>query len=158
MTKLTPSFFGCSSESHCTASSPSSSAATQLSTLLHILPIQSLSELPYQVFAIMPIVDDFQLPASAHGLQFPNTPTSTTKFFVLFLSSTDPATKQPWCSDVRAALPLLNATFTSETSPSVHYVYVGLKPEYVAFPETILPTYHDCYAQLTHGVDVDTNL
>ncbi|CAO2647106.1 Nn.00g080280.m01.CDS01 [Neocucurbitaria sp. VM-36] len=76
----------------------------------------------------MPIHDDFQAPTSAQALPLLDGP--NTKFFVLFLSSIDSATKQPWCSDVRAALPLLDATFSAEDSPEVHYVYVGQKPEY----------------------------
>ncbi|KAF2710854.1 hypothetical protein K504DRAFT_429208 [Pleomassaria siparia CBS 279.74] len=76
----------------------------------------------------MPIHDNFQVPASAQALPIPDG--SATKFFILFLASTDPTTKQSWCSDVRAALPLLNATFSAKTSPEVHYVYVGQRTEY----------------------------
>jgi hypothetical protein len=75
----------------------------------------------------MPVHDNFKLPNSAQALPFPDDPTAN--FFVLYLSSTDPTTKQPWCSDVRAALPLLNDIFSATTSPEVHYVYVGQKPE-----------------------------
>jgi hypothetical protein len=75
----------------------------------------------------MPVHDDFNVPTSAQALPFPDG--STTNFFVLFLSSIDPTTKQPWCSDVRAALPLLNDIFSTTTSPEVHYVYVGQRPE-----------------------------
>lgn len=73
----------------------------------------------------MPIHDNFEVPASAQALPLKD----GDKIFILFLASTDPATKQPWCSDVRAALPLLNATFSTITSPEVHYVYVGQKLE-----------------------------
>jgi len=56
------------------------------------------------------------------------------KLFVCFISSTDPATKQPWCPDVRAALPRLDAAFSSEDAPKLAYVHVGQKPECVASP------------------------
>lgn len=73
----------------------------------------------------MPIVDDFKVPNSAQELDV----TEGSDLFVLYLSSTDPTTKEPWCSDVRNALPLLNKLFSTESSPAVHYVYVGQRPE-----------------------------
>jgi hypothetical protein len=77
----------------------------------------------------MPIHDNFQVPSSVQALPLAEDPNAS--FFILFLASTDEATKQPWCSDVRAALPLLNRIFSAETSPDVHYVYVGQRAEYV---------------------------
>lgn len=78
----------------------------------------------------MVIVDPFEVPNTAQELQLPTDP--NTAFFILFLASIDPQTKQPWCSDVRASLPLLNKIFSSPASPLVHYAYVGQKAEYVA--------------------------
>lgn len=77
----------------------------------------------------MAIVDPFEVPNTAQELHLPSDPSAA--FFILFLASIDPQTKQPWCSDVRASLPLLNKTFLSLASPVVHYAYVGLKAEYV---------------------------
>ncbi|KAL5120654.1 hypothetical protein ACEQ8H_001402 [Pleosporales sp. CAS-2024a] len=73
----------------------------------------------------MTIKDNFDVPSSAQHL-----PVSTEPVFILFLASNDPGTNQPWCSDVRAALPGLNKLFSEPSSPIVHYAYVGAKEEY----------------------------
>ena len=73
----------------------------------------------------MPILKEFSLPTSAEGLKV----TSDSAFFVAFLASKDPVTKQPWCPDVRAALPTLEATFQGEKKPTVAFIDVGQRPE-----------------------------
>ena len=75
----------------------------------------------------MTIIDNFEVPKSPQELLFPAEANPT--FFILFLSSTDPVTKQPWCSDVRASLPLLNKIFSDPSSPAVRYAYVGSRAE-----------------------------
>lgn len=80
----------------------------------------------------MPIQDHYQLPPSAQELPIANDPAG--KLFVCFISSTDPSTKQPWCPDVRAALPRLEKAFSSQDAPRLAYVHVGQKPECVFFP------------------------
>ncbi|TVY84001.1 Thioredoxin domain-containing protein [Lachnellula suecica] len=76
----------------------------------------------------MPISQNFQLPQSAQQLPLPNGPNH--KFFIVFISSTDPATKLSWCPDVRAALPHINAAFSAVDGPEVALVEVGQRPEY----------------------------
>jgi hypothetical protein len=75
----------------------------------------------------MPIQDHFQVPQSAQDLPVANDPAD--KLFVCFISSTDPITKQPWCPDVRAALPHLEKRFSGQEAPRLAYVHVGQKPE-----------------------------
>ena len=77
----------------------------------------------------MPIQDHFSVPASAQDLPIPND--ASAKLFVVFISGTDPVTKQSWCPDVRAALPRLEKTFSGETAPQLLQVHVGQRPEYV---------------------------
>lgn len=77
----------------------------------------------------MPIIRDFALPSSAKDLKFPDGADST--FYILFISSDDAATGQPWCPDVRASLPTINATFSGDAAPKVAFIQVGQKPEYV---------------------------
>ncbi|KAF9697601.1 hypothetical protein EKO04_004274 [Ascochyta lentis] len=76
----------------------------------------------------MPIQDHFQLPSSAQDLPLPNDAAAT--LFLCFISSTDPATKQSWCPDVRAALPRLERAFGPEDAPKLAYVHVGQRPEW----------------------------
>ncbi|KAF2824234.1 hypothetical protein CC86DRAFT_371615 [Ophiobolus disseminans] len=80
----------------------------------------------------MSIDDDFEVPNSAQDLPLATEPDA--KFFILYIASTDPATQQPWCSDVRAALPILNQIFSAPSSPEVHYAYVGSKVEFKENP------------------------
>jgi len=75
----------------------------------------------------MTIIDSFEVPGSPQELQFLAETNAT--FFILFLASVDPITKQAWCSDVRASLPLLNRIFSDSSSPVVHYAYVGSRAE-----------------------------
>lgn len=102
----------------------------------------------------MTILKSFPLPSSPSALQIPNekekdSPPSS--FFIAFLASKDPLTNQPWCPDVRAALPILEATFQETTTsqgegkkeqeegkksttpppPVVAFIEVGQKTEYV---------------------------
>ena len=74
----------------------------------------------------MPIIRDFAPPANARLLDLP---AQTLKFFIAFVSSDDPVTKQPWCPDVRAALPHIEAAFSAADAPTVAIVPVGQKPE-----------------------------
>ncbi|KAJ5217267.1 DUF953 domain protein [Penicillium chermesinum] len=76
----------------------------------------------------MPIITDFKLPASAKSIPLPEGPHSM--LFIAFVSSDDPATGQPWCPDVRAALPHIKAAFAAEETPPVGLVTVGQKPEW----------------------------
>lgn len=48
--------------------------------------------------------------------------------YVIFTSSNDVETGAPWCSDVRAALPLLNAIFDQPEGPEAIYESVGPRP------------------------------
>lgn len=75
----------------------------------------------------MPILREFALPKAITDLTFPST---TNAFFIAFLASKDPQTNKPWCPDVIAALPTLEATFTGAKQPHVAFVEVGQRPEY----------------------------
>lgn len=77
----------------------------------------------------MPVQDPFQLPDSAQDLPLTKDPNAT--YFLMFIASISPDTKQPWCPDVRAALPIVGATFSAGDAPEIGYVHVGQKPEYV---------------------------
>lgn len=100
----------------------------------------------------MTILKSFPLPSSPSALQIPNEKekdSSPSNFFIAFLASKDPLTNQPWCPDVRAALPILEATFqdtttsqgaeeekegtkkSTTTPPVVAFIEVGQKTEYV---------------------------
>ncbi|KAJ5936884.1 hypothetical protein N7466_003334 [Penicillium verhagenii] len=76
----------------------------------------------------MPITREFTPPANARLLELPEGPNP--KFFIAFVSSDDPITSQPWCPDVRAALPHINAAFEAEDAHTVAIVPVGQKPEW----------------------------
>ncbi|KAJ4289887.1 hypothetical protein N0V90_011220 [Kalmusia sp. IMI 367209] len=75
----------------------------------------------------MPVQDPFQLPESVEDLPVPNEEKAT--FFLNFISSTHPETKESWCPDVRAALPIIGAAFAAEGT-KVGYVHVGQRPEW----------------------------
>lgn len=102
----------------------------------------------------MTILKSFPLPSSPSALQIPNEKekdSPPSNFFIAFLASKDPLTNEPWCPDVRAALPILEATFqetttsqgeeegekeegkksTTPPSPVVAFIEVGQKTEYV---------------------------
>ncbi|EMF11892.1 uncharacterized protein SEPMUDRAFT_26035, partial [Sphaerulina musiva SO2202] len=67
----------------------------------------------------MTILKSFPLPSSPSALQIPNEKekdSPPSNFFIAFLASKDPLTNQPWCPDVRAALPILEATFQETTT------------------------------------------
>jgi hypothetical protein len=77
----------------------------------------------------MPIITDFSLPPSQDDLALPAD--SNSAFFIAFLASRDPNTGEPWCPDVRASLPHLTAAFSGDSTPTVAFVEVGQRPEYV---------------------------
>jgi hypothetical protein len=72
----------------------------------------------------MPILTDFKLPASPAKLE-----ASKETLFLAFIASNDPATGQSWCPDVRAAMPVLQKTFSSDDGSELAYVEVGQRPE-----------------------------
>ncbi|KAJ5975105.1 hypothetical protein N7481_008812 [Penicillium waksmanii] len=76
----------------------------------------------------MPVIRNFSLPASAKLLELPEA--STSKLFLAFISGDDAITKQPWCPDVRAALPHIDTAFATPDAPTVAMVSVGQKPEW----------------------------
>ncbi|KAF2208194.1 hypothetical protein CERZMDRAFT_62239 [Cercospora zeae-maydis SCOH1-5] len=77
----------------------------------------------------MPILnpESFTLPSSASSLSIP---ASSQALFIVFLASKDPQTQKPWCPDVVATLPTLEATFTGAKKPTVAFVEVGQRPEW----------------------------
>ncbi|KHO01607.1 uncharacterized protein MAM_00608 [Metarhizium album ARSEF 1941] len=81
----------------------------------------------------MPISRNFVVPASAKQLRLPD---AASKAFVIFISSEDPETKQPWCPDVRASWPHIQAAFGGENAPTVSVVEVGQRPEWRS-PENV---------------------
>lgn len=74
----------------------------------------------------MPIQTTFPLPPTPQQLPLAS-PSPSTTLFLAFLASPDPATQQPWCPDVRAALPHLQRVFGGPEAPVLGYVEVGLK-------------------------------
>ncbi|KUL83495.1 hypothetical protein ZTR_10788 [Talaromyces verruculosus] len=76
----------------------------------------------------MPILTDYKLPKSAEALDLPVD--SNSPFFVSFHASRDPNTGAPWCPDVRAALPPLEAAFSADSAPPVAFIEVGQRPEW----------------------------
>ncbi|KAJ6147452.1 hypothetical protein N7497_009434 [Penicillium chrysogenum] len=66
----------------------------------------------------MPIIKNLALPSSAKELAL----TSASKLFIAFISSPDPITKQPWCPDVRDALPHINKAFAGDDAPELAIV------------------------------------
>lgn len=77
----------------------------------------------------MPVTQDFKLPSSPKSLDLPEK--AGQKLFLAFIASKDPVTKQSWCPDVRAALPVIEAKFSGDEF-EVRFVEVGQRPEYVA--------------------------
>lgn len=73
----------------------------------------------------MPIIRSFTLPASSKDLTFPD----KKPFYLAFVASNHPETGVPWCPDVRAAMPVINAAFEKEDGPALGMVEVGQKPE-----------------------------
>ncbi|PYH75098.1 thioredoxin-like protein [Aspergillus vadensis CBS 113365] len=74
----------------------------------------------------MPLISNFQLPASANLLEV----SANKKLFLAFVSSADPATGQAWCPDVRAAWPKIEEAFSGQDGPQVGVVEVGQNPEW----------------------------
>ena len=77
----------------------------------------------------MPVTTDFTLPATPSALDLSEG--SNGAFFIAFISGDNAQTKQPWCPDVRAALPHINAAFSADGAPVVAFASVGQIPEYV---------------------------
>ncbi|KAJ5584213.1 uncharacterized protein N7459_004013 [Penicillium hispanicum] len=75
----------------------------------------------------MPIPEFFSLPATPKQLTLPES--ADPKLFIAFVSSKDPNTKLPWCPDVRAALPHLQAAFAEDSAPNLAIVEVGQQAE-----------------------------
>lgn len=75
----------------------------------------------------MPLIIDFKLPTSPKQLELPEG--ADAKAFIVFVTSDDPTTGQSWCPDVRAAWPVLEATFSGVNAPALRVVEVGQKPE-----------------------------
>lgn len=80
----------------------------------------------YSNISIMPIIRDFVMPKTVATLGFPS---AKSVLFMAFLASEDPHTKRPWCPDVVAALPTLEATFAGARKPVAVFVEVGQRPE-----------------------------
>ncbi|PSN60322.1 hypothetical protein BS50DRAFT_579204 [Corynespora cassiicola Philippines] len=76
----------------------------------------------------MPIDNDFKTPQSAQELALPGH--DKAPLFLAFVSSVGSDTGLPWCPDVRAALPVLQAVFTKSEAPKLGIVGVGQKPEW----------------------------
>ncbi|CAI7611924.1 unnamed protein product [Penicillium glandicola] len=83
----------------------------------------------------MPIIKNFTLPSSAKKLAL----SGDSKLFIAFISSPDPITKQPWCPDVRAALPYINEAFAGDDTPELAIIEIGKKPEW-ANPRNVYRT------------------
>ncbi|KAB8292885.1 hypothetical protein EYC80_007251 [Monilinia laxa] len=75
----------------------------------------------------MPVTQDFKLPSSPKHLELPEK--ANQKLFLAFIASKDPVTKQSWCPDVRAALPVIEAKFSGDEF-EVGFVEVGQRPEW----------------------------
>ncbi|KAF1949184.1 DUF953 domain protein [Byssothecium circinans] len=75
----------------------------------------------------MPITRAFTLPASATQLSLPN---ANAPLYLIFISSKHPDTGLPWCPDVRAAMPNVEAAFSAPDAPHLAIVEVGQKPEW----------------------------
>ncbi|KAJ5469508.1 hypothetical protein N7539_009126 [Penicillium diatomitis] len=77
----------------------------------------------------MPIIKDFTLPPSPSQLDIPqdSSPSNQTSAIIAFISGNDPVTQQPWCPDVRDALPHLDAAFAAPDAPAVAVISVGEK-------------------------------
>ncbi|KAF5648443.1 duf953 domain protein [Fusarium tjaetaba] len=73
----------------------------------------------------MPVLNDVQLagPKDLAPLVGSGEP-----IYVILTSSNDEETGVPWCSDVRAALPLLKETFDKPAGPKAIYESVGPRP------------------------------
>lgn len=70
----------------------------------------------------MPI-QTISLPGSPDALPVEND--ANAKLYLTFVTSEDPATKQSWCPDVRAAMPAINGAFSADAAPTAALVEVG---------------------------------
>ena len=70
----------------------------------------------------MTITDNFSLPSSPSALSAHADGKPT---FIGFIAAKDPTTDQPWCPDVRAALPVLEKVFSGADGRDVSYVSVA---------------------------------
>ncbi|CAI4212365.1 unnamed protein product [Parascedosporium putredinis] len=78
----------------------------------------------------MPITTDFKLPASPQNLALSPGEGQSDALFVAFISGDDVNTKQPWCPDVRAALPHVKAAFSADGAPEAALWSVGQRDEW----------------------------
>ncbi|KAG5920046.1 hypothetical protein E4U42_006329 [Claviceps africana] len=76
----------------------------------------------------MPIFKDYVLPASPGDVHVPSQ--ADAKTFLIFISSDDPETRQPWCPDVRASWPHVVAAFEGQISPVLNVIKVGQRGEW----------------------------
>ncbi|KAI1267970.1 hypothetical protein F5Y18DRAFT_275668 [Xylariaceae sp. FL1019] len=77
----------------------------------------------------MPIEKDLSLPNSPQAFAS-STNISASPYFIAFIASKDPTTLQPWCPDVRKALPILESTFAPGDAPTMAVIEVGEKLAY----------------------------
>lgn len=83
----------------------------------------------------MPILASYTLPIAPTliPLPFPTQPgessTNTTKFYIAFIASKRPDTNEAWCSDVRAALPVIRGVFDKAEREECAFVEVGGEDE-----------------------------
>lgn len=94
-----------------------------------------LVQLTSVAYIEMPVQDPFTLPNSIHDLPLADDQNAT--FFLNFIASISPETKQSWCPDVRSTLPLVVAAFSTENA-QVGFVHVGQKPEYATPSASLL--------------------
>jgi len=72
----------------------------------------------------MGITYDNTLPVSSHNQMYKHLQPGQTQY-VVFIASKDPKTNTPWCSDVRAAMPILLKYFTKHEDKELTVVEVG---------------------------------
>ncbi|ORY55844.1 DUF953 domain protein [Pseudomassariella vexata] len=86
----------------------------------------------------MPVLTNFTLPSSPTFVSLPyptkaDGPQPKARLYIAFMASVDPVTRQPWCPDVRAALPVIQAAFSEgghTPDEEVALVEVGQKDEW----------------------------
>ncbi|KAI0470571.1 hypothetical protein GGR56DRAFT_678459 [Xylariaceae sp. FL0804] len=79
----------------------------------------------------MPLRSNIAIASSPEQLPLPEDAPAGDKLFLVFISSDDELTGQPWCPDVRAALPNLERTFDAGGNKlSLGVVPVGQKAEW----------------------------
>jgi len=71
------------------------------------------------------------LPAGPNGIK-ERLPKAGDSTYILFIVDNDAATGQPWCPDVRAALPVVEKYFAQHPDLSISAASVGSRVEYVS--------------------------